>query len=119
MKLRIYGTPYGKFKVRGDIRAPIRWTRAVIEQTSEAEPVTGPCELAVTFYLPENKFPADLPFGPDLDNLLKRLFDGLNETLFRLVPGHDSCVVRLSASKLQVLQPADAGAEIEINLMPI
>jgi Holliday junction resolvase RusA-like endonuclease len=119
MKLHIVGIPYGKLKVRGDLTAPRRWTQAVVDQTSAASPISGPCHLRVIFFLPPNKYPADLPFGPDLDNLLKRLFDGLNRTIFRQVPGLDSCILTLSASKVAISQVADAGVEIEVTTAPI
>jgi hypothetical protein len=40
------------------------------------------CILKVTFLLPPDKYPKNLPYGPDLDNLLKRFLDLLNETVF-------------------------------------
>jgi len=36
----------------------------------------------VTFLLPANKYPTDFPYGNDLDNLCKRLFDALSKTIF-------------------------------------
>ncbi len=70
--------------------------------------------MRVTFLLPENKFPKDFPYGPDLDNLLKRLFDGLGQTVFSETPGGDSCIISLSAMKTKVASEAEAGAVVEI-----
>lgn len=70
--------------------------------------------LKVTFLLPPDKFPADYPFGPDLDNLLKRLLDGLNETIFSETPGRDSCVVLLHVMKTKVKSNEQAGVHFEV-----
>src|SRR3989338_1170832 len=100
--VKVYGVPYCRHKRRGAVDAPKIWTAEVIKQTAYTPLVTYPCHLKVIFYLPEDKFPSDCPYGPDLDNLLKRLMDGLNETIFRNVVGKDSCVVRVTARKMKV-----------------
>ncbi|MFA5129808.1 MAG: RusA family crossover junction endodeoxyribonuclease [Patescibacteria group bacterium] len=110
----ISGVPYARNKPRGDIKAPKSWSRAIAEQTRHLPRIQGPCSLRVTFYMPPDKYPSDLPFGPDLDNYLKRLLDGLNETVFRDVAGHDSCVVHLEARKERVEDNKKSGAHIEI-----
>jgi Holliday junction resolvase RusA-like endonuclease len=51
----------------------------------------------------------------DLDNLLKRLLDALQQTVFRVAPGKDGCVVELHARKQRVDSDAEAGADIEIR----
>jgi Holliday junction resolvase RusA-like endonuclease len=51
----------------------------------------------------------------DLDNLLKRLFDALQGTVFRTVPGRDGCVIELEARKERVRSDAEAGADLEIQ----
>ena len=110
----IRGVPYAKAKSRGDLHAPERWTKAVVEQTRDLPVVTEACFLKLTFFLPSDKFPRDFPYGPDLDNLLKRTLDALQTTVFRDARGHDSCVVALSAMKAKVEDLADAGAHLEI-----
>ena len=80
------GIPYGKRKGRGDVGAPAKWAEAVVRQTRRLPKVDGPCMLRVTFLLPPDKFPADLPFGMDLDNLLKGFLDPLGETVFKNAP---------------------------------
>ena len=114
--LMIRGVPYGKYKSRGDRTAPERWSKAVEQQTRDAAQVNGACIMRVMFLLPPDKFPTDLPFGPDLDNLLKPLLDALNQTVFRDAPSYDSCVIELHATKVRVPTTAEAGARIEIFL---
>ena len=111
---KILGVPYGKTKTRGDISAPDKWTQAIIDQTKHLTKVTDACILRVTFLLPPNKFPADLPYGPDLDNLIKRFCDALNETIFSETQGKDSCVIEMSVIKTKVDSDAEAGALIEV-----
>jgi Holliday junction resolvase RusA-like endonuclease len=51
----------------------------------------------------------------DLDNLLKRFFDALHQTIFRDIPGRDGCIVELHAKKIRVATDAEAGADLEIT----
>lgn len=112
--VRIRGIPYSQNKVRGNLGGPAAWTTAVFEQTQSLERVTGACHVEVIFYLPRAFAPSNFPYGNDLDNLLKRFFDALNETVFRDAPGHDSCVVRVTASKELVDDVEDAGAALKV-----
>lgn len=111
----IEGIPYAQNKVRGDLEAPERWTQAIMEKCRQMPAVKGPCLLEVEFVLPTNKFPKDLPFGMDLDNLLKRLLDALGETVFRGIPGKDSAIVDLRASKRPVRNGEASGARVVIR----
>jgi hypothetical protein len=110
----IQGIPYARHKQRGDIEAPKRWTNEVVRQTEDLPKVINACVLKLTFCLPPDKFPADLPYGPDLDNLTKRTLDALQGTVFRDAKGHDSCVVVLIAMKTKVAAPSEAGLHLEI-----
>lgn len=110
----IRGVPYAQSKRRGDLGAPKRWTKAVVDQTSGLGAVTEACFLKLTFLLPADKFPRDFPYGPDLDNLLKRTLDALQKTVFRDAKGRDSCVVALFAMKTKVNESEEAGAHLEI-----
>lgn len=110
----IKGVPYSRFKRRGKIEAPATWSETVVAQTRDLPKVKESCVLKVTFLLPEDKFPADFPYGPDLDNLLKRLLDALNRTIFSDTRGHDSCVVVLHVMKTKVNSQAEAGVHIEV-----
>ena len=115
MRVSIAGVPYAHLKSRGRLEAPRDWSSAIRKQTAHLEPVSGPCRLRVVFRLPPSKYPLDHPDGMDLDNLLKRLFDALQETVFRSVPGRDGCVIELEARKEPVGSDAEAGADLEIQ----
>ena len=112
--LRITGIPYGKDKRRGNIKAPAEWTNDVKRQTKDLPKVKNACILKVTFLLPADKYPKDLPFGSDLDNLLKRFLDALNSTIFSETIGGDSCVVSMFVSKTKVASANEAGALLEV-----
>ena len=111
----IEGVPYGQRKARGDMEAPRKWTDTIVQQTRHVAKVKGPCAMGVFFVLPEDKYPSDLPYGPDLDNYLKRLCDGLNQTIFSDVQGYDSAVVCLVASKCKASQDEAVGARVIIQ----
>jgi len=111
----IEGIPYGQQKVTGDTRAPIKWTNAVVQETRHFPKVKSSCLMSVVFVLPEDKFPTDLPYGPDLDNFLKRLCDALNETILSEVEGRDSAIVYLLASKRKAAQDEPTGARVSIH----
>jgi Holliday junction resolvase RusA-like endonuclease len=111
---KISGIPYGKFKTRGQKNALKDWTEEVIKQTQNLPKVREACILRVTFLLPPDKFPSDFPYGPDLDNLLKRFLDALNETIFKDTQGGDSCVVSLHGMKTKVDSLKEAGAILEV-----
>jgi hypothetical protein len=110
----IKGVPYAKLKSRGDKLAPGRWSDAVIEQTRTLPLVKEACFLKLTFLLPANKFPSDFPYGPDVDNLLKRTLDALQLTIFSEAKGKDSCVIAVFAMKTKIDNDADAGAHLEV-----
>ena len=115
--LKISGVPYSRSKVRGNLSAPKAWTAAVIKQTRALPKIKEACIVKLTFLLPPNKFPSDCPYGPDLDNLLKRFMDALNETIFSEAPGKDSCVLSITVSKAKVKSEEQSGALLE--LLPV
>jgi Holliday junction resolvase RusA-like endonuclease len=112
--VKITGVPYSRNKTRGNVAAPKLWSQTVIEQTQSLPKVTEACVVRITFLLPPDKFPTDLPYGPDLDNLTKRFFDALNQTIFSDAKGKDSCVVEVSVMKTKVDIDRDAGALLEV-----
>jgi Holliday junction resolvase RusA-like endonuclease len=114
ISVRISGTPYPKDKQRGNKTAAKTWIKSVIEHTKNLGKIRSACALKITFLLPLDKFPRDLPYGPDIDNLVKALLDGLNDTVFSEVPGRDSCVSVLTAMKTKVGNDEEAGAHLEI-----
>jgi len=114
INIKISGVPYSKLKSRGDHLAPERWDDAVRTQTMGLPRISEACILKVTFLLPPDKYPKNLPYGPDLDNLLKRFLDLLNGTVFCEASGCDSCIVSIHAMKTRVATVAEAGAHLEI-----
>ena len=110
----IRGIPYGHNKKRGNLNAPAEWFKCVESQTAKLPRVKEACALKVTFLLPPDKFPEDFPYGPDLDNLLKRFMDALNLTIFSETPGKDSCVVILTVMKTKVAAKKEAGVHLEV-----
>ncbi len=81
---KIKGIPYGKYKRRGKVNAPLEWTQKIKDQTKDLPKVKEACVLKITFLLPPDKFPKDFPYGPDLDNLLKRFLDPSNHLYIEL-----------------------------------
>jgi Holliday junction resolvase RusA-like endonuclease len=114
INVKIKGIPFCQNKNRGNIDGPNVWTKTIIEQTKDLPKVIDSCIAKITFLLPKDKFPSDYPFGPDLDNLLKRFLDALNETIFSKAHGKDSCVISLTATKVKVNSDEEAGAILEI-----
>ena len=114
INIKICGVPYAKDKTRGNVDGPKIWTSQIIDQTRGLPTVDGPCVLRVTFLMPPDKYPKDFPYGPDIDNYLKRFQDALNETIFKNAPGGDSCIILLEASKVRVASNEEAGAHLEI-----
>ena len=110
----IEGIPYSQRKSRGDIEAPDRWSETVKRVTNDLPRAKGPCYMEVEFVLPKNKYPSDHPHGSDLDNLMKRLLDALNDTIFSEVAGKDGSVVQLVVSKRKAMHNEPTGARVII-----
>lgn len=90
--------------------APEAWSQAIRDATVNLTPLRdGPVQLNAFFLLPPDKYPADLPHGPDLDNLLKRLLDALSETVLRELPGRDSAIEAINVRKQRVKEASEAG----------
>jgi Holliday junction resolvase RusA-like endonuclease len=115
ISLKIKGIPYGgNRKRRGDQNTPEKWSMSIKEQTKTLPKISNACIMKVTFLLPHDKFPLDFPYGPDLDNLLKRFLDALNETVFSEAKGKDSCVISMNVTKTKVKSVDEAGVLLEI-----
>jgi Holliday junction resolvase RusA-like endonuclease len=112
--IKIKGVPYSQHKRRGNVDALTVWTDAVVDQTRRLPKVEEACLLKVTFLLPPNKFPSNYKYGPDLDNLLKRFLDALNQTIFSNSVGKDSCAISINVTKARVDSEKDAGALLEV-----
>lgn len=102
ISVMVRGVPYSRLKSRGDREAPKVWSRAIVEQARGLPCVKEACLVKITFLLPPHKFPSDFPYGPDLDNLIKRFMDALNETVFCEARGKDSCIVSMTVLKTRV-----------------
>lgn len=113
-RIRVRGVPYPHLKVTGNVEGRKKWTEAIVQQTAKLRKITGPCLVRVTFKLSREKFHDANPFGTDLDNLLKRFFDALSQTVFSDAPGKDACVVAVEAAKTLVLNPSECGVDGEI-----
>lgn len=106
----IPGIPYAQQKTKGNLEAPETWSQAIRDATVNLTPLRdGPVQLNAFFLLPPDKYPADLPLGPDLDNLLKRLLDALSETVLRELPGRDSAIEVINVRKQRVKDTSEAG----------
>ena len=114
LRLRVRGVPYPHAKATGNVAGLAEWTKAIVAKTERMEKVKGACLVRVTFRLPREKFHDGNPFGNDIDNLLKRLFDALSKTVFSEVKGRDACVVSVEATKVLVMNPSEAGVDGEI-----
>jgi hypothetical protein len=114
LRIKIDGVPYPKIKSRGDKQAPKRWTAAVVAATGGLPKVKDACLVRVTYLIPRRNVPKDIPYGTDIDNLNKRFFDALSQTIFSEAKGRDSCVIALEAMKVVVESDSDAGAALEV-----
>lgn len=111
----ILGLPARKRKARGKKTTPKEWQRAIIEATRDDKKITKECLIEVDFFFRKDQYPTDLPYGPDLDNYLKSLFDALGHTVFSEVAGKDSAITKLIASKKKATGKQKIGAKIVIS----
>lgn len=113
-RIRVRGVPYPQIKATGNVEGRKIWTDAIVKATANLRKVSGPVLVRVTFKLARDKFHDANPFGTDLDNLLKRFFDALSQTVFSQAPGKDACVVAIEAAKVLVQNPSESGVDGEI-----
>ncbi len=114
----IQGDPYVKKKTRGRTQGPKEWVAAIKTQTRDLERISGRCELEVEFILWPGSSPTDHPYGPDLDNLLKNLLDGIDDTILADAPSGDGAIVRVIASKRTKRGEEPTGAKIVVRPAP-
>ena len=119
LRKRIVGTPYAQDKPRGRTDGCSEWTQSVIRQTADLPQIMGPCVMRLVFILPNDKCPTDHPYGNDLDNLLKRFCDALQETVLRNAPGRDGAIVRVEAEKILASLGDPPGADLELETLPL
>lgn len=111
----IPGLPARKRKTGGNKTTPKEWQKTIIEATRDDKKVTKECLLEVNFFFRKDQYPTDFPYGPDLDNYLKSLFDALGHTVFSEVVGKDSAITKLIASKKKVAGKQKIGVKIVIR----
>ena len=111
----IEGIPFPHAKSKGDLAAPKLWTETIIDKTKTLERVKEACKLQADFILPPNKYPTDLPHGPDLDNLLHRLFNALKQTVL----GDDSLITHLECRKRKVVEGEKTGVHLIISIAQV
>lgn len=114
LRFKVRGIPYPHLKVTGNVEGRLKWTDAIVKKTSTLPKIKGPCLVRVTFRLSREKFHNVSPYGADIDNLLKRFFDALAQTVFSEAPGKDACVVAVEAAKVLVVNPSESGVDGEI-----
>ena len=108
----IAGVPASKNRTGADRPELASWKAAIEEQVCALSAIDGMCRLVAEFVLPVDRFPDANPYGPDLDNLLKPLLDGLKS---RVLPGgDDACIVELAASKRAAANGEQTGVKLEI-----
>ena len=74
--------------------------------------------VEVTFFYRQDQAPPDYPFGPDIDNLLKYLFDAMKDTIFKEASGGDSCITLIIARKILAQNENEIGATITFTPCP-
>lgn len=96
------------------------WRNAVMQEAIASlpdnwEPIDEPCEAVINFYLPKPKtVDRALPtVPPDLDKLVRAVFDSLKDAG---VVADDSRIVRVSARKLYA-QGIEPGASISVKTL--
>ncbi len=114
----VEGGAYGSFKSRGNKAGVKAWQSLIIQATKRTPKIKGPCKLELRFVLPPNRYPADHPYGSDVDNLASAVMDALNETIFSEVPGKDGAVLWLETLKLKAEKEEDAHLIIFVEALP-
>ncbi len=117
-RIFIEGDPYPAQKKTGNVKAPAAWSRLIVDATQGMDRVGGPCRLDVEFILNQAKFTGDTPYGTDLDNLLKRLFDALGRTVLAEAKRKDSAIVEVHATKRWAAREEPAGVWLEVTPRP-
>lgn len=110
----IHGTPRTE-KTGERTEGLKKWIAEVKSQTRTLGKISSACALEVDFVLSPGSTPPDRPHGPDLDNLLNGLFDGLEDTILGDAPGKDSAITKLTASKRVSLNDEPTGAWIRLR----
>lgn len=116
IKKFIRGTPYPKHKAKNR-EAAHEWTEDIIKQTVYLDKIKNPCKMTIEFRLPRERFTVGSPYGTDLDNLAKRLLDGLEHTIFSELTRGDGWILEMTLSKKVASGPDDTGADITVEIL--
>ena len=89
------------------------YCRLAASQHGPMEPLTGPVELRLTFYLPRPKKPKCWwpVTRPDLDNLIKKLTDGWNKILWE----DDAQIVHMELEKRYAMNGTQVGLKVYVE----
>lgn len=115
MDFFVAGIPYPKHKAGGAVEEAERWTSAVIDATKTLPAITYPCIMSLEYQIPSDRFTLGSPYGPDLDNLTKRLLDSLKPTVLKNCLGEDGCIMDLRVSKRVVKPGAQVGVRVTVE----
>ena len=115
IEFRAFGEPASKGSRSGrDPEELRRWRQAVRSAVGSHERLSGPCAVEITFILPEGKMQAgnlQNPHGPDLDNLVKPVFDEIKKGVIR----DDGAVFDLHVNKRPATPEEFPGAVIRLR----
>jgi len=118
IEFRVVGEPASKGNRSGRESEELRrWRAAVRLAVGSRERVAGPCVVDITFLIPETKMQAENrqnPYGPDLDNLVKPVFDEIKQGVIR----DDGAVFELRATKRRAEPEEHPGAVIHLRPLP-
>ncbi len=107
MLIQIKGEPISRKANRGAAADSERaWQKEIARQTEGLPIVSKPQAATIMFRVHNWNI-----HGPDLDNLLKPLFDGLKETVFNS-PVEDSVIYMMNVGKKPASTPEEAGVDI-------
>jgi len=115
MDFFILGPAYPKHKVGNGRDEAEKWSELIIAQTRDLPKVKGPCEMKIVYQLPPDRFSVGSPFGPDLDNLTKRLLDSLSSTILMDVDSKDGCICKIEISKTVALSQNEVGTHVIVK----
>jgi len=107
MFIQIKGEPISRKAHRGAPADSERaWQEAIANQTKGRPAITTPHAATIVFRI--KKWHGH---GPDIDNLLKPLFDGLKKTIFPK-PSEDSILYVVNAAKKKADKDEEPGVDL-------
>jgi Holliday junction resolvase RusA-like endonuclease len=115
MDFFVPGFAYPKHKAGGAIEQAERWSQTIFETTKDLPIVKAPCRMKIHYNISPERFTLGAPYGPDLDNLTKRLLDDLKRTILREAAGEDGCILELTISKSVAALGEPSGAKVSIE----